>query len=87
MRAFMSYSVLLWIIDSTASDHMTGPSNLFSSYTLYTSLDKVKIIDGTFSSISGKCLVYITPSLSLFYILHIPSFAANLLSISRLTVV
>ena len=48
MSAFMSHSVLPWIIDSGASDHMTGQSNLFSSYTPYTGPDKVKIVNGTF---------------------------------------
>ena len=85
MSTFMSHSILSWIINSGASDHMTGKSNLFPSYTPYIGLDKVKIVAGTFSSISSKCLVHIKPFLSLSSILHVPSFAANLLSISRIT--
>ena len=85
MNAFMPHSVFPWIIDFGASDHMTGQSNLFSSYIPYTSSDKIKIAYGTFSSISSKSLVHITLSLSLSFVLHITSFAINFLSISRLT--
>ena len=64
---------------------MTGQSSLFSSYTPYTGLDKVKIVYGTFSSIFDKCLVHTTPSLSLSSVLHVSSIASNLLSIIRIT--
>ena len=81
----MSYSTLSWIINSGASDHMTGQLNLFSSYTSYIGSDKVKIADDTFFLVSGKYLVHTTLSLSLSSVLHILSFAANLLSISRIS--
>ena len=71
----MSHSTLPWIIDSSASDHMTGQSNLFSSYTPYTGPDKVKITNGTISSVSGKGVVHITHSLSLSSVLRVSSFA------------
>ena len=85
VSAFMSHSTLPWIIDSGASDHMTSQSNLFSSYIPCISPDKVKIIDGTFLPVSEKGLVHTTPSLSLSFVLQVLSFAANLLSISRIT--
>ena len=47
--------------------------------------DKVKIADGAFSFDSGKCLVHTTHSFSLSSVLYAPSFAENLLSISRIT--
>ena len=80
----MSHFALPWIIDSGISDHITGQSNLFSSYTPYTGPDKMKIADCTFSSVFGKGLVRITPFF-LSSVLHVPSFAVNLLSISCLT--
>lgn len=43
-----------WIIDSGASDHMTGSSELFSSYSPCAGNQKVKIADGSFSAIAGK---------------------------------
>ncbi|GAV70886.1 hypothetical protein CFOL_v3_14384 [Cephalotus follicularis] len=43
-----------WIIDSGASDHMTGCSGQFNSYKPCSGGDKVRIADGSFSPISGK---------------------------------
>ena len=60
VSVFMSHSALPWIINSGASDHMTGQSNIFSSYTPYTGHDNVKIVDGTFSFVSDKSLVQTT---------------------------
>ena len=85
VSAFTSQSRLPWIIDSGASDHMTGSSPVFSDYKPYSRQDKVKIADGTVSSVSGKGLVRVSPSLSLSSVLHVPSFSNNLLSISRIT--
>jgi hypothetical protein len=66
-----------WIIDSGASDHMTGIFSLFSSYNLCSSREKVRIANGSLSSVSGKGSISITPSMSLSSVLHIPDFAAN----------
>ena len=74
VSVFMSHSTLPRIIDFDASNHMTGQSNLFSFYTPYTVADKVKIVDGTFSSVFGKDLVHTTPSLLLSSILHVSNF-------------
>ncbi|XP_028083317.1 uncharacterized protein LOC114284582 [Camellia sinensis] len=52
--AFLSHQMLPWIIDSGASDHMSGSSDLFSAYTPSSGQDKVRIADGTISSVSGK---------------------------------
>ena len=65
VSAFTSYSSLPWIIDYGASDHMTGSSPVFSAYKPHSGQDKVKIADGTVSSVSSKGLVRVTPSLSL----------------------
>ena len=61
---------------------MTGSSPVFSDYKPYLGQDKVKIVDGTVSSVSGKGLVRISPSLSLSSVLHVPSFPISRLSIS-----
>ena len=81
----MSHSALPWIIDYGASDHMTGQSNLLSSYAPYTGPDKVKITDGIFSSVSSKGLVHTRHSLFFSSILHVLSVVSNLLSISRIS--
>ena len=82
--ALLSHFFFPWIIDSGASDHMSRSSNLFSDYKPYSGQDKVKIADGTFSSVSGKGLIRVTP-LSLTSVLHVPSFSHNLLSLIRIT--
>lgn len=73
-----------WIIDSGASDHMTSLFPLFSSYSIYSGRDKVKVADETLSSISGKGGVNVSPTMTLSSILHVPKFATNLLSINRI---
>ncbi|KAG6535832.1 hypothetical protein ZIOFF_000861 [Zingiber officinale] len=43
-----------WILDSGATDHMTGISQYFSSYTPSAGNQKIKIADGSFATIAGK---------------------------------
>lgn len=74
------------IIDSSVSDHMSRSSDLFSNYTPTSGQDKVRIADGTISSVFGKDLIHAIPSLPLSSILHVPNFSVNLLlSLSHLT--
>ncbi|KAF7828194.1 Retrovirus-related Pol polyprotein from transposon RE2 [Senna tora] len=42
-----------WIVDSRASDHMSGHSGVFSSWYPYTKNYKVRIADGSLSDITG----------------------------------
>ena len=49
-----------WIIDSRASDHMTNSSTMFESYSPYPRNKKVRIANGNFSPIAGKCLTKIS---------------------------
>ena len=64
---------------------MIGLSSLFSTYIPCSGKDKVRTVDGNFSSVSGKGVIHISDSLSLSSVLHVPNFLTNLLSISRLT--
>lgn len=43
-----------WIVDSGASDHMTGDFTLFSSYSPCPYNYNVRIADGTHSKVMGK---------------------------------
>lgn len=74
-----------WILDSGATDHMTGTSEFFSSYTPCAGNQKVKIADGSFAVVAGKGTVSISPFLNLKDVLHVPHLSYNLLSISKLT--
>ncbi|KAK8951871.1 hypothetical protein KSP39_PZI004884 [Platanthera zijinensis] len=74
-----------WIIDSGATDHMTGSASGFTSYSPLSGRDKVIAANGSLSAIAGKGTVPCSPDLSLSSVLHVPSFPRNLLSISHLT--
>ncbi|GAU39772.1 hypothetical protein TSUD_220160 [Trifolium subterraneum] len=74
-----------WIIDSGASEHMTNCSHLFSSYFLSSGSEKVRIADGSYSSIAGKGNIKISEHITLQSVLHVPKFACNLLSVHKLS--
>lgn len=74
-----------WIIDSGATDHMTGSSKKISSYSPCAGNQKVKIADGSLSAIAGKGSIILSPSLTLHDVLQVPKLSCNLLSISKLT--
>ena len=78
-------SICPWIIDSGATDHMTGSSKLFSSYNPCARNQKIKITDGSFSAIAGKGLIVISPSITLHNVFYVPNLLCNLLSISKIT--
>ncbi|KAJ9548762.1 hypothetical protein OSB04_021305 [Centaurea solstitialis] len=69
-----------WVIDSGASDHMTGNPTLFSTFDKHMSPSHVTIADGSASSVLGSGTVELTPSVSLSYVLSLPKFSFNLLS-------
>lgn len=84
---FLALSVLEksspWIINSRASDHMKSYYHLFSSY--HPSIEKIRIVDGCFSSIASKENIKISEKVTLKSVLHVPKLACNLLSISKLS--
>lgn len=60
---------------------MTDLSSL-SFYNLCSSRGKVRIADGSLSPMPGKCPIVVTPPMLLSFVLHVPDFVANLLSIA-----
>ncbi|KAI5401521.1 hypothetical protein KIW84_066119 [Lathyrus oleraceus] len=72
-----------WIVNSRASDHMTGESTLFSSYSPCAGNQKIKIADGSFSAIAGKGSVVLSQMLTLKNVLHVPNLSCNLISVSN----
>lgn len=65
-------------IDSGAPNDMTSLSSIFSSYNLCSCRDKVRIANGSLSPMSSKGSIFVTLSLSLSYVLHVPDFVTNL---------
>ena len=78
------HSLTPWIVDSGASDHMTGDKNLFSSFSPCTKDMTVRIADGTCSQVIGKGTVHISQDLILHSVLFVPKLDCNLLSVSKL---
>ncbi|XP_014490627.1 uncharacterized protein LOC106753340 [Vigna radiata var. radiata] len=75
---------LSWIVDSGASDHMTGNSSLFSTLNSCNSSATVTIADGSKSSIKGVGTVKLSEKLTLNQVFYIPDLKYNLLSVSKL---
>ena len=73
-----------WIVDSGASDHMTGCHELFSTYNPCPGNLKIRIADGSLSSVAGKGNIKLS-NMTLFSVLHVPNLTCNLVSISKLT--
>jgi hypothetical protein len=74
-----------WIIDSGATNHMIGTSNLFTSYTPCSGKDRVRVADGSTVPITGHRSIKCTNTLSLSSVLHVPNFPVNMLSVSSIT--
>ncbi|KAL5816220.1 hypothetical protein ACOSQ3_024598 [Xanthoceras sorbifolium] len=74
-----------WIVDSGASDHMTGDRELFYNFVPNHSNSNVKIADGSLSKVEGTGSITISPNLTLHHVLLVPSLDCSLLSVSKLT--
>ena len=74
-----------WIIDFGATDHMTSKSQLFHTYTSNPSNKKIAMANGFLVTVAGFRDIYITPTLILKNVLHVPKLSANLVSIQKLT--
>ena len=64
---------------------MTGTPSLFSAYKPCAGNQKIKIIDGSFSTIAEKWSIILSSTLTLHNVLHVPNLSCNLLYISKLT--
>lgn len=74
-----------WILDSGATDHLTGSSDHFLSYHPCAGNEKIRIVDGSFAPVAGKGQVSPFDGLILQNVLHVPKISYNLLSVSKIT--
>ena len=64
---------------------MTGNSSLFSTFQSQPSTSTVTLVDGSQSCVLGSGTYFPTPSLPLSFVLSLPNFSFNLMSVSKLT--
>ena len=64
---------------------MTPKFQLFHTYTPSPSNKKIAVTNGSLAIVSGFGDIYITPTLILKNVLHVPNLSANLVSIQKLT--
>ena len=82
---FLLTSCTKWVIDSSATTHMRGNSNLFSRTLSPAPFPSVTLADGPTSSVLGSGAIYLTPSFLSSFVLHLPNLSFNLISTSQLT--
>ena len=73
-----------WVIDSGSTDYMTPKSQIFHTYTLSLSNKKIIVVNGSLATVAGFGDIYITPTLILKNVLHVPKFSTSLVSIQKL---
>jgi hypothetical protein len=77
-----------WVIDSGATDHITGDKGILSPFKPYKNLQNlpsVTLADGLTTSVIGSGTISPTSSLSLSSVLCLPNFSFNVLSVSQIT--
>ena len=74
-----------WILDSRASDHLSGNKDLFSSITTTFALPTVTLANGSQTVAKGIGLTLPLPSLPLTSVLYTPKCPFNLISVSKIT--
>ncbi|RVW24045.1 Retrovirus-related Pol polyprotein from transposon RE1 [Vitis vinifera] len=74
-----------WILDSGASDHLSGNKDLFSSITTTSALPTVTLANGSQTVAKGIGLTLPLPSLPLTSVIYTPECPFNLISISKIT--
>ena len=84
VSACLLHSLGPWILDSGASDHLSGNKNLFSSLTITSPLPVITLANGTQTMAKGIGSANPLPSLSLSSVLYVPDSPFNLISVSKL---
>ena len=74
-----------WVIDSGATDHITGNSSLFITFQSHPSTSTVTLADGSTSCVLGSRTIHLTPLITLTSVLNLPEFSFNLISACKLT--
>ena len=73
-----------WIVDSGATDLMTGNRGLFKTLRLYPENLRVKVANGVVTKVAGISSVLLTEHLEVHNVLFVPALTCNLISVSKL---
>ncbi|KAK8263247.1 hypothetical protein V6Z12_D12G030600 [Gossypium hirsutum] len=73
-----------WIVDSGASDHMTGDRLLFTTYFSCNNLQTMCIANGTCTKVVGIGSICLSNTLTLKSVLFVPKLDYNLIYVSKL---
>ena len=80
--AYLAHSLGPWILDSGASDHLSGNKDLFSSHIITSPLPMITLTNGTQTMAKGIGSACPLPSLALTVVLYVLDSPFNLISIS-----
>ena len=78
-------SSFIRVIDSRATDHMTGYSSLFTTFQSHPSTSIVYLADGSTSCILGSRTIHATSQITFTSVLSLPQLYFNLTYVSKLT--
>jgi hypothetical protein len=73
------------VIDSDTNKRMVGSSTSLSYYHSVDTPRSVTLANGSLSQVAGSGTTHLSPDIELLFVLHVPSFPFNLLSISKIT--
>ena len=85
LLACLSHSSGPWILDSGASDHLSGNKDFFSYLTITSPLPMITLANGSQTMVKEVCSVCPLSSEPLTFVLYVPNCPFNMISISKLT--
>lgn len=74
-----------WVIDSGATNHMTGNPNIFSSIRSHKAISHVTVANGSTCNSVGFGIVQPTSSITISFVISLPKLAFNLIYVSKIT--
>ena len=74
-----------WVINSRATNHMTGNSSLFITFQSHPATSTITLANGSTSCVLWSRTIYPTPLITLTYVLSLPQLSFNLISVNKLT--
>lgn len=72
-----------WIVDSSASNHMTGDKSIFATYSPCNGHQTVRIANGTRTEVTGTRTINLSNTIILYSVLFVPDLNCNLISINK----